>query len=220
MATRFFVDDTTNVLLSVTESDGLNPPDGATAVAASVIEAAYSGIVFLGGTWDGTTYTPPDGIVADTTDEQLRLLNIHSAYVDYHARVRKGGWVNLSNGSGDALRATDRWIYYQAALADRIARGEWSAIDTDARRDAALSHLVAWMRTGGYTWYSVVKDETHERTLWYGGDTAGGQVVYTDLLVATGANAGDPRTPDVAFNAVPLTIHANFDPELPSLRNA
>ena len=93
-----------SVIKAYTEDDTLVAPPGHTAVNASVIEAAYSGIIYQGGTWDGTTYTPPTGIVTpidattdiggvqeactemlDTFEQALDFINTYSAaWTDRH----------------------------------------------------------------------------------------------------------------------------------------
>ena len=60
---RYFVEDSSDVVKSFTIDDDVSAPAGETAVNASVIEAAYTGTIYQGGTWDGATYTPPVGIV-------------------------------------------------------------------------------------------------------------------------------------------------------------
>ena len=60
---RYLVEDSSNIIKAYTEDDSLVAPAGHTAVNASVIAAAYTGTIYQGGTWDGTTYTPPTGIV-------------------------------------------------------------------------------------------------------------------------------------------------------------
>ena len=62
---RYLVEDSSDVIKAYTEDDSLVAPAGHTAVNASVIEAAYTGTIYQGGTWDGTTYTPPTGIVTE-----------------------------------------------------------------------------------------------------------------------------------------------------------
>lgn len=75
MAPRFFVRSADDVIVASTEDDALVAPSGTTAVARSVITAAYDGPLYQGGTWDGTTYTPPSGQAPmdDTTTDIGRL---------------------------------------------------------------------------------------------------------------------------------------------------
>lgn len=220
MAARYFI-DSNGVLVEYAQDDGPAVPTGLTAVEASVIEAAYSGDIYLGGTWNAgtSTYTPPAGQITAPSelDEQLRAL--HDAYVTYNRDIRKQMWVSLSDGVANALTATDRWIYHQVALGDRIVRSEWLGARTQTVRDAAVDQIVRWVRTKGYVWYSVMLGDATKRNNWATGGTGASETLYTDLLVASGANAGDVRTPDGSWNAVALAIHANFNPELPSLRS-
>ena len=64
MALRYLIEDSSDILKAATNDDDIVPPPGHTAVAATTIAAAYDGVILLGGTWDGTTYTPPAGYVA------------------------------------------------------------------------------------------------------------------------------------------------------------
>ena len=89
---RYLVEDSSNVIKAYTEDDSLIAPPGHTAVDASVIQAAYSGTIYQGGTWDGTTYTPPTGIVVplDTSTAQgmvkescLAMLDVFEQALDY-----------------------------------------------------------------------------------------------------------------------------------------
>ena len=222
MAVRYFVDDTTNVLLSVTEFDAQATPTGQTAVAKSTIEAAYTEDIYLGGTWDGTTYTPPAGQIAVPTDLEVDLRALHNAYVHYHTAVRKQGWISLGGTSSEeALKATDIWIYQQVALGDQIAREAWSAITTDARKDAALNHLITSIRSIGYIWYSVMNGNGGLRASWASAAIADGSALYSDLVVASGAGVGDVRSADGTFGLLNpvVTIATNFEPENTNLRS-
>ena len=70
-AVRYFVDDTTDILKTLVTDDTLTAPTGETAVTKATIETACSCNIYLGGTWDGTDYTPPAGItiaIDPTTD--------------------------------------------------------------------------------------------------------------------------------------------------------
>lgn len=221
MAVRYFVDDTTNKLITRTESDDLNPPSGRTAVNETTIEAAYTGTIYLQGTWDGTTYTPPTNQLTTPQSEDLQLAALHTAYITYHRDIRKQGWTSLSGAEAAALTATDRWVYHQIALGDRIVRAELMTSNTQAERDAAFEQINIWITIHGYTWYKVMLGDSTKRTLWSVGSTIGGAAIYTDLLEWTGANTGNVRTPDGTFNVYTSgTIHTNFDPEVITLRTS
>ena len=99
---RYLVEDSSNVIKAYTEDDSLIAPPGHTAVDASVIEAAYSGTIYQGGTWDGTTYTPPTGSVTEidgTTDiggvkvSCINMLDVFDQALDYihNQQVRLAG---------------------------------------------------------------------------------------------------------------------------------
>ena len=72
---RYFVRNSTDVIVAFTLDDRLSPSGGQTAVNASTIAAAYPGTIYQGGTWDGTNYTPPAGIVLpiDTATDARRV---------------------------------------------------------------------------------------------------------------------------------------------------
>ena len=227
MAPRYFVRDTDNILLEYTEAAEKAAPTGFTAVDRSVILAAYAGNqrnIRIGGTWDGTTYRPPTGQVAKT-DQGDNLNALHAAYQDWHFRIRKQGWASLSGLATpeQGLFATDRWVYQQVAIGDRIARGEWLASATQAFRDAAIAQIVLWVGTNSQIWYNAVSGTPGRTTVtsWAGASITGGSALYTDILVASGTTIGTPRTPATEFTLInpPLAIHANFNPELATLRS-
>ena len=128
MALRYFVEDSSEVLKSATNDDDIAAPTGHTAVAATTIVAAYDGTILLGGTWDGTTYTPPAGYVApfdptsasgaikqkahdmlDTFDAAIGLIlsnqhawpqeNIQNALAGIHWQIIAGARVSLKQHS-------------------------------------------------------------------------------------------------------------------------
>ena len=70
MAAGWFRDTSDNKLVAAADSE-LTPPTGHDFILKSTIEAAYTGEIWQLGTWDGTTYTPPAGIIVpiDTTTD-------------------------------------------------------------------------------------------------------------------------------------------------------
>ena len=68
MAVRIFVEDATDILTSSTENADIEAPTGFTAVLLSVMEAAYTGKIYMFGKWDGAAYTPPAYISDALTD--------------------------------------------------------------------------------------------------------------------------------------------------------
>ena len=68
MAVRIFVEDATDILTSSTEDADIEAPTGFTAVLLSVMEAAYTGKIYMFGKWDGAAYTPPAYISDALTD--------------------------------------------------------------------------------------------------------------------------------------------------------
>ena len=64
---RWFVDDASGVIVAFADDPGGYTPDGSHAVFDETIRMANppgpDGPIFQGGTWDGSTYTPPAGAV-------------------------------------------------------------------------------------------------------------------------------------------------------------
>ena len=69
----YFVNDTTNVIEGYTEDSRVAAPAGTTAVLVSTIKAATTGKILQGGTWDGTAYAPPAGILDPNSVATRRL---------------------------------------------------------------------------------------------------------------------------------------------------
>ena len=124
---RYFVDDTSDILKTLVTDDDLTAPTGETAVTKTVIETACGCSVYLGGTWDGTTYTPPTGItiaIDDTTDigavqascsAMLDVFEVALAYIhdnraawpeDARAKAETGISWQIINSARVALNAT------------------------------------------------------------------------------------------------------------------
>ena len=70
MAAGWFRDTSDNKLVAAADSE-LTPPTGHDFILRSTIEAAYTGPIWQLGTWDGTTYTPPVGIIIPATPIDL-----------------------------------------------------------------------------------------------------------------------------------------------------
>ena len=70
MAAGWFRDTSDNKLVAAADSE-LAAPAGHDFILKSTIEAAYTGEIWQGGTWDGTDYTPPANIIVpfDTTTD-------------------------------------------------------------------------------------------------------------------------------------------------------
>ena len=62
MADGWFRDTSDNKLVAAADSD-FTPPSGHDFIPLSTIKAAYDDEIWQGGTWDGTTYVPPDNII-------------------------------------------------------------------------------------------------------------------------------------------------------------
>ena len=140
---RYFVEDSSTVIKAYTIDDAVVVPAGHTAVNASVIEAAYSGIIYQGGTWDGTTYTPPTGIVTplDTSTDQgmvqeaahemMDVFENALAYIDGHRHV----W---TQDAGDRASDGIHWMMVNSA---RIAL---NSTRTHANRQKFLEEAASW----------------------------------------------------------------------------
>ena len=232
MPKRYFR-DSSNKLVSVTQSDNLATPTGHTVITEAIIRAVYpesSGPIYVQGIFDGSTYTPPGNQPNALTS---KLLEFHGIYRTYQTICRQDIWKGIKDSTGgdryslasiklinEPLDATDRWAYSQIALADRIIRDEWpSTALTGASKIEALEQLFKWISTPSlvYTWYGVVSgsNKNTARGNWARNSIAGNSSIYSDLLTTTGA----VRTADATWPAVGATFHTNFDPEFTSLRS-
>ena len=142
---RYFVEDSSSVVKSYTIDDAFPTPVGHTAVNASVIEAAYTGIIYQGGTWVAatSTYTPPTGIVTeidDSTDQggvqvaahdMMDVLENGLAYIDANKHV----WT-----AAGVARAKDgiHWMMINSA---RVAL---NTTRTHANRQKFLEEAASW----------------------------------------------------------------------------
>ena len=215
MAVRYFIDDTSDVLLSVTEDDDISAPSGQTAVAKSVIAAAYTGDIYQGGTWDGTTYTPPDGQGSIVVARKKELWRAYAAYNEQH---RRSLWTHLRSGNNasDPLVATDKWVYHQIAMGDVVTDGTWPSSASDDDKLRIHNKILAAVTVFSEIWYRVqITDPLSHMGDWKGVAVASGSVIYTDLATSSGAD----RTMDGDFIAIPTTIPTNYNPEYPNLRN-
>ena len=140
---RYLVEDSSDVIKAYTEDDSLIAPPGHTAVLASVIEAAYTGTIYQGGTWDGTTYTPPTGIVVplDTSTAQgmvkqscIAMLDVFEQALDY-IHANRLAWP-------DAVRVIAvEGIHWQIVNSARVAL---NATRTHARRQKFCEESASW----------------------------------------------------------------------------
>lgn len=87
---RYFL-DSTNKLVGLSGYIGDDPPTGGSAVDIDTIGSAYTaGPILLGGTWDGTTYTPPTETALhpccysyDVTTDKGKLFTAVSEFMEY-----------------------------------------------------------------------------------------------------------------------------------------
>lgn len=155
---------------------------------------------------------------ARTASWRLRLHRAWRAYCDGAAHpgtARQDWWVRVG-GSDDALTATDRWAFSQIALGDLLAQGNLGALNTVAKREAALAHVETAVSTLGAAWYGVMTGNQARRDDWRTGAVADGARIYSDLFTAGLAI----RQADGAWTAMPATarIAAGFNPDSPTLR--
>lgn len=216
MAPRFFVRAADNVIIATTEDDDLTAPTGATAVARSVIEAAHDGAIFQGGTWDGTTYTPPTGVVGTVASTRKRQL--WGAYRTYNAEYRRGLWVSLQTSGANAdrpIRALDRWVVQQVALGDLAADGNWPSGGDDDDIVRVVDKISDTITLIAETWYRVMVGDAAKAASWASAGVADGSPIYSDLFTTAGAD----RTVDGVFQPIAgATIPTSFSPEYPNLR--
>ena len=147
---RYLVEDSSNVIKAYTEDDSLIAPPGHTAVDASVIEAAYSGTIYQGGTWDGTTYTPPTGIVVplDTSTAQGMVKESCLAMLDEFEQALEYIHANRFAWRDDTRAKAIDGIYWQIVNSARVAL---NSTRTHARRQKFCEESASWpMDTDGH----------------------------------------------------------------------
>ena len=142
-AVRYFVDDTTDILKTLVTDDTLTAPAGETAVTKTVIETACGCSVYLGGTWDGTTYTAPAGItvaIDSTTDIGAvqeacsEMLDVFETALDY-IHGNRFAWPE------DARAKAETGISWQIINSARVAL---NATRTHARRQKFCEESASW----------------------------------------------------------------------------
>ena len=146
---RYFVDDASNILKTLVTDDNLTAPTGETAVSKSTIETACGCEIYLSGTWDGTTYTPPTGIVTaidETTDAGSVQVAAHKMM-----DVLEEGLAFIRDNQHvwpDAARAIAvDGIHWQIVNSARIAL---NATRTAARRQKFCEESASWpLNTNG-----------------------------------------------------------------------
>ena len=144
---RYFVDDTSDILKTLVTDDTLTAPTGETAVAKATIEAACTGTVpcdiYLGGTWDGTTYAPPAGIttaIDSTTDigavqaSCSDMLDVFDVALDF-IHENRFAWPE------DARAKAETGISWQIINSARVAL---NATRTHARRQKFCEESASW----------------------------------------------------------------------------
>ena len=151
---RYLVEDSSNVIKAYTEDDSLIAPPGHTAVDASVIQAAYSGTIYQGGTWDGTTYTPPTGIVVplDTSTAQGMVKESCLAMLDEFEQALDYIHHNRSVWPDASIAIAVEGIRWQIINSARVAL---NATRTAARRQKFCEESASWPdgtdgHVGGY----------------------------------------------------------------------
>ena len=142
-AVRYFVDDTSDILKTLVTDDTLTAPAGETAVAKTTIETACGCSVYLGGTWDGTTYTPPAGIT--TAIDDTTAIGGVQASCDAMEDVFDAalGYIheNRSAWTDDAREKAEDGIYWQRINSARVAL---NPVRTHARRQKFCEESASW----------------------------------------------------------------------------
>ena len=144
---RYLVEDSSNVIKAYTEDDSLLAPPGHTAVAVSVIEAAYSGTIYQGGTWVVTggvgVYTPPTGIltVIDPTTDIGGVQEAAHDMMDVFDNALDFIHNNRSVWTEDARAKAEDGIYWQIINSARVAL---NSTRTHARRQKFLEESASW----------------------------------------------------------------------------
>ena len=198
MALRYLVDDTSDILKAATNNDNLVAPPGNTAVAATVIAAAYDGVIYLGGTWDGTTYTPPAGqpteynSSTDIGSVQVATLKQIAVLEDLRAGVDR-----ISFHFSDAVlsRAHD-WIIYVSlggirhaltdteSFADRVKFQEQIAslpLNSDGNLLGFMTQVVATLKVPNNSTASWAQHDDLTANLELGDDSTIGLEDLTTL---------------------------------------
>ena len=140
---RYFVDDSTDVLETLVTNDDIAAPTGQTAVARTTIEAAYTGNIYLLGTWDGTDYAPPTGILIpiDPTTDTGRVMEAAHVMMDVFDVALEYLTENRSTWpAANVVNATDG-IYWMHVNAARIALSETRSAEN---RIAFLNAAAGW----------------------------------------------------------------------------
>ena len=140
---RYFVEDSSDVIKAYTEDDSLIAPPGHTAVNASVIEAAYTGTIYQGGTWDGTDYTLPVGIVSpiDPTTDIGGVQTACDDMLDTFEFALDYIYDNQLAWTDAARTSAEDGIYWQTINSARVAL---NSTRTHARRQKFCEESASW----------------------------------------------------------------------------
>ena len=153
-----------------------------------------------------------------TADLRLRLHDAWRAFCDSAGRpaTARQDWWRRIDGHDRPLRAVDRWAYLQIALGDLLAAGDLGALNTAAKREAAVGRIAAAVSTRGRAMHGVASADRAKRDAWYDANPAAGQRIGTDLFTAALAD----RAPDGTLIQLPAaaTVAAGLNPDSPTLR--
>ena len=143
---RWFV-DATGVIVAMADDPGGQAPDGSTAVFDETIRMADppgpDGPIYQGGTWDGTNYAHPAGIVLPidpTTDiggvqaACKNMLDVFDVALDYIADNQLA-WQQA------AIKRAETGIHYQLVNAARVAL---NGTRTHATRQKFCEEAASW----------------------------------------------------------------------------
>ena len=194
-----------------------------TAYTGSLADATMADIGWYFGTDNVATATIPTATLWEFRKAELKA-EIAMAYRTAQNPAvlgsRQAWWPNVAGSaaakaiSEDALLATDRWVYHQAAVADRVIDAALFPTFTTAQREAVVAHIVHILNTAEEVWYRAMVGSQTARDSWKAVDVADNQVLYSDILTTTGAT----RNPDGSYTALPATIPPGFKPDTPTLR--
>ena len=164
----------------------------------------------------------PQSVFAPTVSASNLLIGYRERISRTNRRITSQiieGWGAGADDSihNEALRATKNWAYHLAAAQDVLL----TLLTTNQKRAAMVAHPDSLDADIVFIWYQVMVRNAGVRNAYANSASiADGAVIYTDAFDPSGANRGDPRSLDGAFNVLSGGfIPANFNPGLPTLRN-
>ena len=146
---RWLVQTADNKIIGGTDDDNVEAPDAAfaTLVLDSVIRMAdppgADGVIQAGGFWDGTTYTPPAGLipVVDPTTDQGSVQEAAHEMMDVFDAALAFIQENRAAWPYKNVEKTTEAIYWQIVNSARVAL---NATRTAANRIKFLEESASW----------------------------------------------------------------------------